>query len=591
MRGRRKKDSEAGDQESHQQESGVEWGSHAASKAGRGGECSWQCIGVALALGALFTLNMMIFASSLARDNSSFIVPPQPVANLKDTTTPMPAIVSSHTSKHLSFPSRKSPSVDEQAPTPPRPSPGTKAAEERQPSHVPSLQPVEISAEKAEGIGKKEGNASSPPMSINEQGALWDSGAGALNRVATQIAEDSTAKQGQDGPKKYRAGDFPIAVIAYNRPEYLKRCLETLLAASMMVPAMVTVFQDGADGGVARVAKEAGVQLERHERIAGREGAQNIAAHYGWALNRMFEVSKEARYGIVLEEDMIVAPDFLAYFLRLAPAMDADPTLYCISAYNDNGLSHLVEDTGLVYRTEWFVGLGWLLSRELFLRDWLPEWPDTHWDHWLRQDAVRKGRECLFPEVSRDFHIGEHGINMDAQHYKRYNGKVRLNDDPEAAVMEPSELVLASYEASLAEMLERGTIAPSLYSLDIPVLYQKGCRTPTIVYYAAGLSDAGANQGGRILATSPWKPLSNFFGLWHEPWRGIHAGMHRFHYKGRCILLVDASSAYAKSHMPAGTVVFGGQHFGAAAWARVKSNPTLEPLLISQAGTQPGSSK
>ena len=77
----------------------------------------------------------------------------------------------------------------------------------------------------------------------------------------------------------------------------------------------------------------------------------------------MFDKSPGAAYGIVLEEDMVVSPDFLTYFLRLAPAMDADPSLFCISAYNDNGLDHLAEDSTLVYRTEWFVGLGWLIKR------------------------------------------------------------------------------------------------------------------------------------------------------------------------------------------------------------------------------------
>ncbi|KAJ1464048.1 hypothetical protein T484DRAFT_1871375 [Baffinella frigidus] len=29
------------------------------------------------------------------------------------------------------------------------------------------------------------------------------------------------------------------------------------------------------------------------------------------------------------------------------------------------------------------------------------------------------GRECLYPEVARDVHIGEVGANMDALHFKR----------------------------------------------------------------------------------------------------------------------------------------------------------------------------
>lgn len=346
------------------------------------------------------------------------------------------------------------------------------------------------------------------------------------------------------------------------------------------------MYQDGGDAGVEAAAKAAGIRLERHERTAGREGAQHIAAHYGWALAKVFEGVPGAAYAVILEEDMVVSLDFLVYFLRMAPAMDADETLYCVSAFNDNGLGHLAQDTGMVYRTEWFVGLGWLVKREHFVRDWLPEWPDTHWDHWLRQDSVRKGRECLYPEVPRDLHIGEHGMNMDAKHYKRYNARVRLNTDGAASLPPASTLVDAAYEASLEALLVEGRIASSLADLEAPLGPGEGgagCASPTVVYYAAGLSDPDANGKGRMDVVSPWKPVSNFFGLWHEPKRGLHRGMHRFHYRGRCILLVDSSSGYAKRHMPAGATAFGGQHFGAATWARVSSDPHLSPLLVDAA--------
>ena len=46
------------------------------------------------------------------------------------------------------------------------------------------------------------------------------------------------------------------------------------------------MYQDGSHSGVSEEARVAGVVLERHERTQGREGAQHIAAHYGWALKR-----------------------------------------------------------------------------------------------------------------------------------------------------------------------------------------------------------------------------------------------------------------------------------------------------------------
>lgn len=36
-------------------------------------------------------------------------------------------------------------------------------------------------------------------------------------------------------------------------------------------------------------------------------------------------------------------------------------------------------------------------------------WPDDHWDHWMRHSGVSRGRECVVPEVSRTYNIGELG--------------------------------------------------------------------------------------------------------------------------------------------------------------------------------------
>lgn len=34
---------------------------------------------------------------------------------------------------------------------------------------------------------------------------------------------------------------------------------------------------------------------------------------------------------------MTLAPDLFSYFEAAAPVLDADPTLYCVSSWNDHG--------------------------------------------------------------------------------------------------------------------------------------------------------------------------------------------------------------------------------------------------------------
>lgn len=61
-------------------------------------------------------------------------------------------------------------------------------------------------------------------------------------------------------------------------------------------------------------------------------------------------------------------------------------------------------------------------------------------------------------------------------------------------------LVKSAYEASVNGLLDRGTVVTELSQLDAPLSPGEGgagCASPTVVYYAAGLSDPGTLQ-------TPW---------------------------------------------------------------------------------------
>ncbi|KAJ1492607.1 hypothetical protein T484DRAFT_1770560 [Baffinella frigidus] len=158
-------------------------------------------------------------------------------------------------------------------------------------------------------------------------------------------------------------------VVAFNRPAMVKSWAGQ--QARGVVREMITVCQDGHDAGVAAVAAELNVRLVQHERAAGAvEAAARIAAHYGAVLAGTFERHPNARFAIILEEDLVwresggsdaagpvsrqeectdglVAEDALEYFAGMAPVMDLDPSVYCVSAYNDNGLAHLAHDPSM----------------------------------------------------------------------------------------------------------------------------------------------------------------------------------------------------------------------------------------------------
>lgn len=55
-------------------------------------------------------------------------------------------------------------------------------------------------------------------------------------------------------------------------------------------------------------------------------------------------------------------------------------------------------------------------------------WPRAYWDDWMRLSAVRKGRQCIRPEVCRNFNFGEKG-SSGGQFFKRYLSRTRLNQE------------------------------------------------------------------------------------------------------------------------------------------------------------------
>ena len=62
---------------------------------------------------------------------------------------------------------------------------------------------------------------------------------------------------------------------------------------------------------------------------------------------------------IIIEEDLDVSLDFFSYFSQTIHLMDRDPSIYCISAWNDQGYDHSCQDPTLLYRVETMPGLGW----------------------------------------------------------------------------------------------------------------------------------------------------------------------------------------------------------------------------------------
>ena len=130
-----------------------------------------------------------------------------------------------------------------------------------------------------------------------------------------------------------------------------------------------------------------------------------------------------------------------SYFTATAPLLEADPTLLAVSAFNDNGKAAYHGDPSALHRSDFFPGLGWLLTRKLWA-ELSAKWPEEHgfWDDWLREPAQRKRRSTIRPEVSRSYTFGSKGTSV-GQFYRKHLEEIHLNvscPQPPAAAYAPS---------------------------------------------------------------------------------------------------------------------------------------------------------
>ena len=151
--------------------------------------------------------------------------------------------------------------------------------------------------------------------------------------------------------------DIPVAIIASNRPYYLYRMLRKLLSAHGADPKMITVYIDDYHPAPVAVAKLLNIRAIQHKPVCSK--ICRIQQHYKKSLTQTFDEFPKASAMIILEEDLEVSTDIFDYFSQTLPLLETDPSVYCISAWNDQGYKHAVKDPAMLYRVETMPGLGW----------------------------------------------------------------------------------------------------------------------------------------------------------------------------------------------------------------------------------------
>ncbi|CAB3403814.1 unnamed protein product [Caenorhabditis bovis] len=223
----------------------------------------------------------------------------------------------------------------------------------------------------------------------------------------------------------------------------------------------IVISQDGDLSRMSEVIQDFTLSNDFHRANGKRYSA--IASHYKWALDQMF-YHFNYTHVLITEEDLDIGLDFFSYFEWGRKILDAYPEVWCISAWNDNGLEDRIDENSpeKVYRSDFFPGLGWMLKKNVW-DELSPIFAKIYWDDWMRTPEVRKNRVCIRPEISRTAHnMHLAGRGTSGKLFKDFLSNIKQSQTFVDFSKIPIDVVEKSkYDAALIKEIKNATLITS----------------------------------------------------------------------------------------------------------------------------------
>ncbi|THU54080.1 hypothetical protein C4D60_Mb10t21250 [Musa balbisiana] len=178
------------------------------------------------------------------------------------------------------------------------------------------------------------------------------------------LLRDLKTKNLQNLIGKHEVPVAAVVIMACNRPDYLERTIESVLKYQRSIATKFPLFvsQDGTNSDVKSKAMSYN-QLTYMQHLdfepIHTERPGELIAYYKIA------------------NDMEIAPDFFDYFEATAALLDKDKSIMAVSSWNDNGQKQFVHDSYALYRSDFFPGLGWMLTKTIW-DELSPKWPNAY---------------------------------------------------------------------------------------------------------------------------------------------------------------------------------------------------------------------
>lgn len=344
------------------------------------------------------------------------------------------------------------------------------------------------------------------------------------------------------GLKGHQIFDTPLLVIPGMNHNALVRTLETTLMQPGVKQDNVVVMWDEKFPEHGELAKLFGFQNY------SLPSSINYTTQMGHALKHSLKMFPKAEHFIVVEEEILLAPDFLSFLAQCFSTMNSDPTLLGVSAWNFNGFSETSGNREIVYRVEDFPGLGFLVKKKA-LENMVLSWSECckgrAWDGWrFRGDGHF---EILMPDVSRVFRQPYQGAGRETELLMELFLKPRATSLQLPVPLQDLEsLMEKEYEEYLNKMIADSTALSAIdlkqcvRSIEPPPDLPSDDKQPVSIYFEQRSS----------LDFTLLRDISRCFGLVsprnYRP-KNLHNGMLRFWYQNRCVFLVGSFTPYYKN--------------------------------------------
>ncbi|XP_042882078.1 protein O-linked-mannose beta-1,2-N-acetylglucosaminyltransferase 1-like [Penaeus japonicus] len=252
--------------------------------------------------------------------------------------------------------------------------------------------------------------------------------------------------------------NVPVVVTAGARHQYLYHTLNTLLAAPGAQRSNVLVVLGDAPQPTTQLLRLINVNFTQVP-VHGKDNFK-LFRYYRSVFQLVARTFPDAPAVIFLDEDVEVSPDFFSFMSQTLWLLREDPTLYCINTYSATGLKDRAFHPSRVLRGSLQVSWGYALPL-YFIREALSIWPNESskiyiYDYWMYRD-VRRGRECVYPEISRSFHFGV-GMNSDAILDEKTFLSKPLLQEAYVDLMRVSDIQIDSWRRQLSQNISHATV-------------------------------------------------------------------------------------------------------------------------------------